>query len=354
MTAIPKPIHFDPIVGDPAEWIARIDVSSLNQYAACPRRFLFESRLGLDDPSHAHDRIFGTACHAGFETLLQTRNPDSAISTMESVYRSWFPPETDPDFAPKIPSIFDRSLRQFLTKYGLPNIEVLAIERPAALPLPNGDYLWTRRDLVARRPSTNQVVVYDYKTSRYCDSRWWQDQWHLSSQIHAYQYITQLQYPRTDVSVILVAFHFTKPPRLKKDGTAYANDTDCKQEMLEYRRPPWSVHAWLDWTMTLLDRLRADDARLLSGDLLDDIGRLTAYPQDFSGHACARFNRPCPFLDICAQCPNPLATLDYGRLVPAHCSRRYWDPTRGPLVTASPQPESTAPPQPEADESTKT
>lgn len=313
-----------------------IDSTKLNTYLSCPRKYFFGFVLGWQPEEPSNHLIFGIAWHEAMEVLLKARSESSSPGYPEEVlpaafhafidsYRESLPPETDDLYAPKNPENVALALQQYIDQWKHDRFKLLfPTEISGSVPVLVGDHevlFYYRLDAVVEDPDRG-ICFLEHKTTGRAGSTW-EAEWVQAIQPGTYLHaMHSIGLPKP--TGLINGAVFRKPPRLKADGTPYANSGKGN----EFIRVPISKNGlqMQEWLVTLghwLGQLIADQERVAAGAATDPAGNvMLAFPKN--PKSCTDFGI-CPYHDICVASSNPIAWAD-AHSTPAGFEVRYWDP----------------------------
>ncbi len=193
------------------------DNTKLSGYKTCPRYHFIRQVLGWRKSGTAAPLVFGSSWHEGQDAIWGNKNDFNQRDLAEvghlKFLEKWEDSGFDPEpglqqleyLSPRTPSIAREMYHEYVSKRWamLQDSEVLAIEQPFAVPLPEMDDFWYvgRLDKVVRHGA--QTLVLEHKTTTayatignfrtdYIDS------WYSDSQVKGYQFGAGLYYPGLD------------------------------------------------------------------------------------------------------------------------------------------------------------
>lgn len=301
-----------------------LDSSKLKCFMNCPRQYFYQYILGWRPDFSNHHLVFGQAWHEAMEHILLHGKDEQAIQgayeKFLAVYRECLPEETDESRAPKTPENALRALLQYSIKYAGDTFEVLYTEVAGTVPVDEKRVLHWRMDSILKN-ETKQILSLEHKTAYSLDNKW-QESWQLSVQTGLYLHVLYCLYPEQDVYGLLInGAKFRNAPRIKKDGTPYANETDNEFLRVPVRKTREMMQTWmwtvqhylemLDWNMSLLDEASDSDPVMM------------AFP--CNGESCTKYGR-CAYMDFCTSWSNPLQRCGD---VPYGYKTEWWDPREG-------------------------
>lgn len=310
------------------------DNTRLSDYKRCPRFYFF--RHVMDWTSTGERRtplVFGSSWHTAMDRLWEetaARTPRNQVidSAYGAFIKTWIkdgmPPPSEIDLSaseqlmPRTPARALEMLEHYYEKRQnfIQQVEILAIERPFAVPLsPTDDTLFYvgRIDKIVK-PDKSSIRGIEHKTTtsfRLNDRKEqtiagnFKASFSPNSQVDGYLYALNLLYPaaRVDVYVDAALVH--------KLGEDIA--------FIPEERKPAMLDMWLWETHDWIAKIEADNAKLAECSEADDY--MAAFGKDT--RACWDFNASCPYLDLCKARPNPLT---WGSEAPQGYEVKHWDP----------------------------
>jgi hypothetical protein len=313
------------------------DATKIQTFMRCPRRYFYSYVLGwrLDQP--AIDLIFGSAWHVAMEVFysegFSAATVKKAYEAFLATFRKDFPATLDEtNMTVKTPANALRALAHYVIHYenDLARFDVIEIEVAGAALLNEEQALHFKIDLVLRDKQTGGVLGMEHKTTGSLGGRW-ADQWRQKFQLGVYSHVLYALYDEEEFQGILVnGVQITNPPRVKADGTPYANARDIEFMRVPIRLTPERMADWADQA----DYHTADIAAnfvALEGCSPDD---LTMRAFQKRTEACGDY-RGCPYINHCTAHTNPLARCEKP---PMGFKQDFWDPrkaeeTAGRVVT---------------------
>jgi hypothetical protein len=319
----------------PKEWLM-IDSSKLQDFMSCPRSYLFRHLLGWDRDEPSIHLEFGKAMHKLMEVIYKEgskpnfspENLALAYKAFEDYYRPIFPPEADDENAPKIPSNVLTAIPIYAARYNRQDtFDVLYTEVAGTVAInEESGVLYFRLDTIVRR-SDNTISSLEHKTgSRF--SRTWADQWMKKTQIGTYQHVLHCMFPNDNVYGCTVNGIFVKdPPKLKKDGTPYANSTETDFFRIPCGKSLEQMDSWLETTGFWYDWLTESTKEVIESI---EKGDPISYPFPENPESCTKYFG-CRYRDYCGAWSNPLKrAIDLGMMddtsPPSGFEREYWNP----------------------------
>ena len=298
-----------PITPDPT-WEIK-DSSKLDTWIRCRRWYFYEYILGwrLDYPNH--DLHFGHAWHIAREHQLLNGYQDvqGAYNKFIEYYREVFSYEDDELHKPKTPTAVLSALMKFAEERqgDLTENEVVILddtkmtEISGKVPVDEDRFLYYRMDSIMRRREDERIFSWDHKTTheKYLNSRYWDEQFHLSIQNGTYTHCLYCIFPVEQV--LGVEFCGTGFTFLSRGSSARSAGYHASFRRVPAFKTPDQMNTWL-WTVnTLLDEIDRDMDRLFHCKESDPV--LMAFPMNPT--SCTDF-RGCPYHDFCLAWQNPL------------------------------------------------
>jgi len=303
------------------------DSTKLQSFLTCPRWYFFEHILGwrMEEPNiHL---VFGISVHKAMEKIyLAGGKPDFSAATLTKAYeafldyyRKFFSEMSDDDNSPKTPANFLRALPLYAGTYNhIDNeFDVLHSEVAGSIMVSDSRCFHFKMDVIAKSVAEG-IFSLEHKTGgRF--STVWARQWSQKVQIGTYAFVLACMFPDEETYGVKINGLFIKnPPKLKQDGTPYANSTDT-----EFHRVPiqktipqlddwlWNVNFWMEFIeieMDNLDKVKEDDEIM------------TAFPKNTE--SCNKYYG-CPYQDFCVAWLNPLRKCQEP---PMGFVTEHWDP----------------------------
>ena len=320
------------------EVIRVLDSTKVQDYMNCPRYFFLRHVLGWRRSEENVNLIFGMLWHEAMD-LIQSNGytpkngydpqiANEACAKFVKSYREYFPPEDDPINEPKIPSNAIRALLKYIEFYKNDSFEVMHTEVAGTVILGSSvdDVLYFKIDTICK--GNEGIFCLEHKTSKYFNSNW-ADQWRLKFQVGTYSHALFSMYNPSDVFGVKINGAFiVNPPKLKKDGTPYANSKDIEFHRVPVRKTTDSMQGWLITAISWVDEIN-QNIDTLFGMMNNMVSYefLPIFRQN--GEHCVTYGR-CPYYDICTIKHNPLR---YANNPPDGFVIDYWDP-RSELMKA--------------------
>ena len=308
------------------------DATKLQEYMSCPRSYFFNYVLGWRQEEPNVHLIFGEATHKAMEVLLkhsrETGEPacegytvDAVMEAQvafEKVYRKSFSPDTDDLRQPKNQHCFNRMLNMYVQQYRhLDDFKVRFIEVAGAVELDDKYTLHYRSDAICESPD-GEIFSLEHKTASNFN-RQWTDQWTQKMQIGVYSHVLYCYF---DPSIVFgVKINGMIPhagPKLKNDGTPYANAGDCAFIRVPIRKTTNQMEDWYYTARHWLVELNKDFELLYEAHEEDYV--LDCFHKNTE--SCTKYFG-CPFKDFCNSWNNPLQHLDR---LPVGFKVEHWNP----------------------------
>ena len=193
------------------------DNTKLSGYKTCPRFHFIRQTLGWRKVGTGTALVFGSAWHGGQDELWANKDKYGKRDLAEVAHlgfvAEWEKAGLDPEpglqmseqLAPRTPSIAREMYHEYVAARWkmLQGCEVLAVEQPFAVPLPDMEDFWYvgRLDkviqhgpmklIIEHKTTTAYATIGNFRTD-YIDS------WFSDSQVKGYQFGGQLYYPGLD------------------------------------------------------------------------------------------------------------------------------------------------------------
>lgn len=190
------------------------DNTRISSYKDCPRKFFLRHVMDWRGEGTAVPLVFGGSWHAGQDiiwkhakTLDQTSLREAAMANFMGVWtEEGFPEQLDAEqtqmFNPRTPGIAAEMYHNYIAERWsmLQSAEVIAIEQPFAVPLPNLDKSWYVGRLDKVVEYNGQKLVLEHKTTAiYSKSSGFQpsyiEGWTVDSQVKGYQFGAGMYFP---------------------------------------------------------------------------------------------------------------------------------------------------------------
>ena len=314
-----------------------IDGSKIDTFMSCPRKFFFEYVLGWRSIFPQHALHFGQAVHFALEHMYHVwkttgRYTDEATKEGFNLflehYRLQFTGDTDDEFNPKEPGNTLLCLRQYTEKYQqIDNFEVIYTEISGSVPIgvtPEGKdkRIYFRTDTVCK--DDRGAFILEHKTTGWQLDKW-SNAWPLCTQAGTGNHLLYCIFdPKEVYGMIFNGLFFKRPPRMKKDGTPYANASKGNFfHRVPIRHTPESMQAWLSTTEFWYDEIQRH-FDLLDSEITDQ-PVMNSFPKCHK--ACQDYGILCKFHPYCSAWHNPLKDVD--NMPQDWFKLEYWDPREG-------------------------
>lgn len=303
---------------------AIVDSTKLQQYITCPRSYFYTYILGWRPERERNDLQFGVAWHEAMEFLLLNGYEQKSVIVARDLaiktYREKFAPDTDELYSPKTPQNLKIALDQYVEKYQNDNFKVLWTEIFGSVLIAEDRKMYFKIDTVCK--DGRGLFIMDHKTTKNF-GRTWVDQWSLKIQIGLYTHALYcMTEDKNDVYGFVVnGVAFKNPPRMKKDGTPYANSGTGNEFLrLPVRKPVESLRTWLWTTNAWYDELERDFTLFSQCKKSDDIMKCFK----MNPESCTKY-WGCQYNDYCKIWANPLNKCEKA---PIGFNVDFWDPQK--------------------------
>lgn len=281
------------------------DNTMISDYKACPRKYFIRHVLGwtIDTGTKAPALVFGSCWHAGMDVVWELGNSaplDTLVrGAMHNFMVTWEEEGYNPNMSmeeldalkARTPGIAHEMFHNYVhtREHILREANVLAIEKPVAIPFPNLTDFWYvgKLDKVIE---WNGVHILEHKsTTAYAIQGNFQpdyvESWNSASQVKGYQVMGHVYYPNLqDVWVDASLVH-------KKVHDAF------KFIPVNHSLP--LLEEWIrDSTRWITGMLENEEEYKKEGNL-----QTGAFPRN-EDSCFGKYSR-CPFLSICATCSDP-------------------------------------------------
>jgi hypothetical protein len=287
----------------PTEQSRCYDNTKLSGYKNCPRYHFIRQILGWRPEGTGAALVFGQAWHSAMDTVWEQakklNQEELYQASMLSFLQVWeehgFP--TD-DFerlermAPRTPGVAGEMLYHYIDQRWnmLREAEVLAIEHPVAVPLPDMDNFWYvgRLDKVVQWSSQKLVIEHKSTTAYATIGNFraeYVDSWYTDSQVKGYEFSGGMYFPGLDGVWIDAALVHKKVHNAFK-FIPVSHSFDILEE--------W-VHDTKQWAsrVSLEEDIYAKEGELLPG----------LFPKN--ENSCYGKYGACAFIDICRTVRDP-------------------------------------------------
>lgn len=270
------------------------DNTALSAYKDCPRKFQLRHRLNWRSEGVSLPLTFGLAWHEAMDVVWQYVHkipqkelPDFALAKFLESWeaqgmKSQLSIEEIDKLSPRIPSVAHEMLHGYINARLpiLTQAELIAVEQPFAVPLPESQVWYVGRlDKIVRY--NGQLLVLEHKTTTeykkdggfktaYVES------WFSDSQVKGYQFGGALFFPGLKQVWVDAAL-------VHKQAHNFFRFIP-----VEHSAP--LLQEWIEGTRDWVNRIKADTAR-------------GYFPKN--ENSCMGKYGPCPFLDICRTTADP-------------------------------------------------
>lgn len=271
------------------------DNSMVSTYKDCPRKFYLRYVRDWRSEGIATPLAFGLAWHCGQDVVWEyARKLGSqdhlARTAMAAFLESWeaqgLPAELDIEqtecFSPRTPSVAHEMYANYIEARWniLVEAQILAIEQPFAVPIPEAEDLWYigRLDKVIQHNQQKLVIEHKTTTEYKKDGGFrstYVDSWDSDSQVKGYEYGGGLYFGTEQVWVDAALVH-------KSVHNAFRFIPVAHQMPL--------LQEWVGDTKNWIDRIEADKKK--------------GYFPKNEGSCVGKYG-PCSFLDICRTTHDP-------------------------------------------------
>lgn len=296
------------------------DATKIQAYLNCPRRYFYEYVLGWKPDLPDLHLEFGNAWHLAMETLAQRGYGVDAIEEAFSRFQAhWEAKHTaawDLMNTAKNPVNAQRGLVLYAQHYKEDHFDVLHTEVAGTVAVDEERTVHFKMDTICH--DERGYFSLEHKTGTNFSTSWGA-QWRQKIQTWVYTHVLYCLYPQDEVygTVINGAFLHGEP-KLKKDGTPYANEKDTEFHRVPVRRNMQAMEAGLYEVQHHLLAIENDFRNLRATHENDPI--LPCFIRNTE--SCTHYG-VCPFLDFCSLWHNPLQHVqDY----PQGFTIRHWDP----------------------------
>lgn len=275
------------------------DNTILSSYKDCPRRYFIRHQLNWRSTGTSLPLSFGLSWHSAMDVVWQFAKklppPDLRDLAYAKFCETWegqglpvnLPVELIDEYSPRTPMIASEMISNYIsTRWKmLQEAEVVAIEQPFAVPLPDANNVWYigRLDKVITWNGETVALEHKTTTSYKKDGHFRSDyveSWFSDSQTKGYQFGAGLFFPGLkQVWVDAALVH-------KQVHNGFRFIPIAHQDVL--------LREWLDDTREWVGRLELDVAMFQAGNnqLLEG-----TFPKN--ENSCIGKYGPCPYLSIC-------------------------------------------------------
>lgn len=275
------------------------DNTRISAYKDCPRKYFMRHQMDWRGAGTAVPLVFGGAWHAGQDVIwrhaasLNDQN-DLTQAAMAGFMEKWveegFPEELDLDqinaFTPRTPMVAHEMFASYISQRWsmLLNSEIVAIEQPFAVPLPNLDRSWYvgRLDKVVR--FNGELLVLEHKTTAIYRKNGgfeqnWLDSWYSDSQVKGYEFGAGLYYENLrGVWIDAALAHKVEHDKFKFIPVKHSFDI---------------IKEWLTHAEEWVTRIAKDEA------LFEQTGHTNSGCFPKNENSCFGKYGSCAYLDIC-------------------------------------------------------
>lgn len=307
------------------------DNTRVSSHRLCNCFHYWRHRRHLTGTGISPPLIFGTCWHASMDVVWKGVKDFSSLSNdelrevaYEAFKEAWskfdLPPADNLDedtidlFKARIPDTAFFMLGNYIEKRRsfIENIELLAIERPFAVPLSPDDpetFYVGRRDKDIKW--SGRIWAVEHKTTSWGTAKsgfsaTYIETFSPNSQIDGYIHSLNMEYGKEAKGVLL-------------DLALVTKNNHEHFMFLPVERSMASLDAWLWQTRREIQLIEANDEALTKVD--PKASFMNAFAQNTG--SCIQFMRPCVYLDLCKTIPNPQARPDE---TPLGFVKRKWEP----------------------------
>lgn len=315
-----------------------IDGSKLSTMMACPRKYFFEYILGWRPMLTNHNLWFGQAFHLALEYIYEQwkqaqdgteRNLYTATSVFKGFkiclnhYRQQYSTDEDDGHRPKDPENILRILEQYIERYREDCFQVIHTEISGKVPIgttPGGGEkgIFFRLDTLVK--DKKGYMILEHKTSAWRVDAW-ENSWPLAVQTGTGLHVLHCLYEPDEIwGIEFNGFFFRNPPKLKLDGTPYANASAGNEfHRVPFHTNPERMIAWLGMMNYWYDEVYRQMDVLDKEKESDDV--MSSFPM--CPKSCMDYGALCPFHNYCIMWSNPLQNIDSP---PMDFHVEHWDP----------------------------
>jgi hypothetical protein len=285
-----------------------MDSTKLNSYAECPRKFFYEFIYGWRKASH--HLVYGTMIHEAIGYLYEHGvTKANIIPAFELFVKCWNEhyPELEQDqldrLEPKTPRNTLRLLELYVQHFGNERISTWMVEGGGSVYVDAqaGRQMVFKIDWIGEHERYG-VCALEHKTSGYALTDLWAMQFTLRLQVGTYLHALKCLLPaKISPSVVINGLGLAREPKMKKDGTPYANSRDITFRRIPINRSNEAMSNWLFMVNDLWDRLEFDFTRMM--ECTEEHVSMQAFPMN--PNACSSY-AGCPYKELCWTKHNPL------------------------------------------------
>jgi len=285
------------------------DASKIQTFLQCPRFYFYRYVLGWETEGSNINLVFGEAWHRAMEYLLLNGYSKEGIAgaykQFLEYYREFFDEETDLERQPKAPGNALEGLAGYVEEYQATDgdFDVLHTECAGAVMISDRDDLHFRLDAVVK--DRRGIFCLEHKTTSWSSSIW-AAQWSTKFQIDLYTHVLYMMYPPEQVFGILV------------NGTIFRKNA-VAFDRIPVKKSPAMMNEWMGNCLYILSLIEDNYHRLSKASPADYY--LDAFHKNPEN--CTKYNRTCPYMDLCISWPNPLTRCEE---TPDYLTTVWWDP----------------------------
>lgn len=280
------------------------DNTRISTYKTCPRSYFIRHVLGWRPEGTGIPLVFGLSWHDGQDEVWEYAKEDSPAQLADRAFEKW--KETWSDwglspsmslhdaeyYAPRTPGTAREMYHHYVSERWrmLQESEVIAIEQPFAVPMPDMDNHWYIGRLDKTVDYNAQLLILEHKTTTaYATSGMFRsdyiDSWFSSSQVKGYQFGGGLYYPGLQgVWVDAALVH-------KKIHNAF--------RFIPVSHNFTLLEEWIGGTKQWVADISAEE------EAYKEAGELKPGMFKKNEESCFGKYGSCPFLDICRTTPDP-------------------------------------------------
>lgn len=280
------------------------DNTRVSGYKVCPRSYFIRHILGWRPEGTGIPLVFGLSWHDGQDVLWKVAKDydqfDVADLAFEAWKKTWADWGMDPSmdletaayYAPRTPGTAREMYHAYVADRWkmLQEAEVVAIEQPFAVPLPDMPNHWYIGRLDKTVSYNSQLLILEHKTttayatignfrSDYIES------WYASAQVKGYQFGGGLYYPGLNAVWVDAALVHKKIHNAFRFIPISHNFTLLEE--------------WIGGTKAWVAQISSEE------DAFKKAGELTPGMFKKNEESCFGKYGQCPFLDICRTTPDP-------------------------------------------------
>ncbi len=302
------------------------DSSKVQDAMVCMRQYFFCHVLGWRHEDPNNHLVFGTAAHLAMERIYQKgERPDFSAEALTdgyklfiNCYRESFPEYTDEEYSPKTPANFLRMLPMYAATYKpIDTFEILHSEVAGSVMVSENRNIYFKIDMIGKGKEEG-IFTLEHKTGTRFSSIWAR-KWLQKTQIGTYSYLLSMMYPDEDTYGVRINGLFIKnQPKLKLDGTPYANAVDTEFHRVPIQKTIPQLEDWLCNINFWLEFIEIEFDNL--AEVKEDDEVMHAFPKNTE--SCDKYYG-CPYADFCIAWLNPLRKCENP---PLGFIEEHWDP----------------------------